>query len=640
MPAAPPPPPPAPAPATGAVLLLAGATGLSLGLAEIGALWLRRLLVHRWMGVGPDALWMAPLAYATLFVLLAGLGLVLGRRVTSRERAAALALGGVVFVADWTELHIFHPSLHKAAILLLALGLARLVTGPALRARPAVVRRTAGVLAAVVATACVAVSAGHWVAARRAATRVDARPGAGAAAPNILLLVLDTVRGANLSLYGYGRPTAPVLTRLAERGVAFERAYSTAPWTLPSHVTLLTGRHPHAFRADWWQPYQGHVPSMAEMLAGAGYTTGGFVGNTINCALETGLGRGFDVYRDHAVSLGEAIEATSLGRLLSGNRILRRWLATEQLPARRHAADVNREVLTWVRAQGERPWFAFVNYFDAHQPYVPPPDLAGAFGPAPPPPSLVSRVWNGGRPWARTPAFDDDTARMIAAYDASIAGLDRAIGALLDSLPRGRPTVIVVTADHGEEFGEHGWFEHGLTLYPLALHVPLVIVAEDRAPAGVRVTETVSLRDVMATVLDLAAVSPPVAPRGRSLARYWQEGAEPGVALAELSWVPRAPPGSPAQLGDARALIIDDQEFILRGDSTAELLELAGTPAGRRSWGGDIRATDSADWYVQALRRIVPDSLWERPKPTGFTSGILAEVPASPPPPAPDEAPR
>ncbi len=625
---------PLPAPSTGAVLLVAGTVGLGLGLAEFGALWVRRLLVHRWMGVGPDALWMAPLAYASLFVVVSGLLVMFGRWVTSRERAAVLAVGSVVFLGSWAGLHIFHPLLHKAAILLLALGLARLGTEPLLRARPGVARGMALVLALLVGAAGLLVSAGRRLAARYHASEVADRPAAAATAPNVLLLVLDTVRGANLSLYGYGRPTTPVLTRLAERGVTFERAYSTAPWTLPSHVTLLTGRHPHAFRADWWQPYQGNVPSVAEVLAAAGYTTGGFVGNTINCAVETGLGRGFDVYRDHAVTLGEAVEATSLGRLLSGNRIVRRWLATEELPARRHAADVNREVLTWVRAQGERPWFAFVNYFDAHQPYVPPPDLANAFGPAPAAPPLAERVWNGGRPWARTPAFNDDTARMIAAYDASIAGLDRAVGALLDSLPRGRPTVIVVTADHGEEFGEHGWFEHGLTLYPLALHVPLVIVAEGRAPAGLRIRETVSLRDVMATVLDLATVEPPVAPRGRTLARYWQEGAEPGVALAELSWVPRAPRGSPAQLGDARALIVDDHEFILRGDSTAELLALADTPAGRRVWGGDVRQTDSADWYVQALRRIVPDSLWEHPKQTGFTTGLLPPAPpvsASPP---------
>ena len=112
---------------------------------------------------------------------------------------------------------------------------------------------------------------------------------------NVILVVLDTVRADRLGLYGYSRNTTPNLDGLARRGVVFDRAFSTAPWTAPSHASLFTGRWPHELSVGWNRPLDGASPTLAEFLRAQGYATAGFVANTTYCSYETGLARGFGV---------------------------------------------------------------------------------------------------------------------------------------------------------------------------------------------------------------------------------------------------------------------------------------------------------------------------------------------------------
>ena len=125
------------------------------------------------------------------------------------------------------------------------------------------------------------------------------RPLPPADSPNVLLIVLDTVRADHLSLYGYHRATTPMLERLAKRGIRFDEVRATAPWTLPSHASMFTGRWPHELGVEWMTPLRGKFPTLAEYLGSHGYATAGFAANTLFCSYDTGIDRGFTHYEDY-----------------------------------------------------------------------------------------------------------------------------------------------------------------------------------------------------------------------------------------------------------------------------------------------------------------------------------------------------
>src|SRR5262249_26112196 len=160
-------------------------------------------------------------------------------------------------------------------------------------------------------------------------------------APNVLLIVLDTVRAANLSLYGYPRPTTPQLELFAENGVSFERALSPAPCTLAPHATMFTGRFPHELSVDWVPPLDASYTTLAEYLSDRGYLTAGFVSNTRYCSYEHGLDRGFVHYEDYPVSPEQIVVSSSLVRYLSTMPPLRETTANPELPPRKSPAETN-----------------------------------------------------------------------------------------------------------------------------------------------------------------------------------------------------------------------------------------------------------------------------------------------------------
>ena len=229
--------------------------------------------------------------------------------------------------------------------------------------------------------------------------RRDLRPLPQPGSANVLLVVLDTVAAEHLSLYGYARPTSPTMAELAERGVRFERAQSSSSWTLPSHASLFTGRWPHELSAGWLTPLDGAFPTLAEFLGARGYATAGFIGNCWYCACGSGLERGFDSYTDYIFPRLTAFKAASLVRrtvdgLREAEQFLEDWLDIDVLKApvdrlfmlvnadRKAAAEVNQEFLDWLtrRRQPNRPFFAFLNYYDAHSPYELPPATVRRFG--------------------------------------------------------------------------------------------------------------------------------------------------------------------------------------------------------------------------------------------------------------------
>ena len=218
--------------------------------------------------------------------------------------------------------------------------------------------------------------------------------------PNVLMIVLDTVRADHLSPYGYHRDTSPNLARLAARGVRFEQARSTAPWTLPSHASMFTGRWPHELSARTGHPLDATYPTLAEVLSRKGYAAAGFVANTHNGNGWYGLDRGFaryeDFYRNTEVSTTEILLSSSLGRSLvksgPGGRILRYLSGGSPYSARKDASMINRDALSWLSGREGRPFFVFLNYYDAHGPYVPPEGTAPRFTRADVPSAAHARI--------------------------------------------------------------------------------------------------------------------------------------------------------------------------------------------------------------------------------------------------------
>ncbi|HEX6559361.1 MAG TPA: sulfatase, partial [Longimicrobiales bacterium] len=396
--------------------------------------------------------------------------------------------------------------------------------------------------------------------------------GASANAPNLLLIIWDTVRASNLSLFGYVRPTTPVLERLAKQSVVFENAIASAPWTLPSHASFLTGALPHQLEADWTSPLDRKTRTLAEFLRQHGYDTAGFVGNTYYCSEESGLNRGFIHYEDFKrTSFTQLITGSALIRAVYAHDGIRHALHLDEEPGRKNAQEINRDVLGWLRSNRGHPFFAFVNYFDAHAPYLPPAPFDTRFG--------------AKRP-GRNPLISEERAMSreelrteIDQYDGAIAYLDHSLGQLLDSLDaRGilDNTIVVVAADHGEQFGEHGLISHGNSLYLPLLHVPLLIRAPKLAPAGQRVPQWVSLRDVPATLAELASPANRGAFPGRSLARFWDGSPQgrPDTLLTEVSQSSGLPARYPVSRGDMRSVIAAPNQFIANSNGTEEFYDL------------------------------------------------------------------
>jgi arylsulfatase A-like enzyme len=334
-----------------------------------------------------------------------------------------------------------------------------------------------------------------------------AAPAAGpapAGAPNVLLIFLDTVRYDDAQLM-------PNLKKLASSGVVYDRAWASAPWTLPSHLGVLTGMPP------WKVPYDAAShrflydgPTLAERFAARGYATAAIFANPY-LGPDPFFHRGFQNFH---VSTPCAPCLSGLATLLS--RALEHAGRDPTFfapPDWMNASDVTAKALRTIeRANG--PYFLALNYMDAHSPYYVERACRG--------PGFVQATGADWKAWGRTynsraPLAPGPAARLRAQYRAAMHCMDRSIGRLLDEVQRtrdGRQTIIAVVGDHGEEFGSHGMVGHGQSLYRQVLHVPLIVKAPDQAPQ--RVAGEVSTLDLYDQLLRYLPESrQPLHPRPR-----------------------------------------------------------------------------------------------------------------------------
>jgi arylsulfatase A-like enzyme len=356
--------------------------------------------------------------------------------------------------------------------------------------------------------------------------------------------------------------------------VTFTRAIAPAPWTLPSHASMFTGRWPHALSTGPWSPLDATYPTLAEYLRDRGYLTAGFVANREYCSHEFGLSRGFVHYEDYRATPGQALLYTSLGSTAMREFPLVQRLQTYDNFGRKSAEQVTGDFLRWqARAAGSQPFFAFLNYWDPHDPYTPPAEFAAQFAPP------------GSR--GGTPPVDPPDPETLAAlqghYDASIAYADEQVGALIDALAgRGvlEDTAVMILSDHGEHFGEHGLMLHGGSLYTQEIHVPLLISHPSLVPSGQAVDAPASLRNIAATAVELAGLAGDAPFPGMSLSRMWAGEPSDDPVLSEADQVQHLSERYPAAQGRLASLVQGSLHYIRREfDGGEELYDLEGDPA-------------------------------------------------------------
>jgi arylsulfatase A-like enzyme len=345
------------------------------------------------------------------------------------------------------------------------------------------------------------------------------------------LITIDTLRADHLSAYGYPRRTSPNLDALAAEGALFEVAYSESNTTNPSHATILTGapmqvhgvvNTPQGLEAPG-------LPMLAERFQSAGYATAAIVSARHLNQGPSGFGRGFGTYLD--------VEETQRG---AGETVA---LASE-----------------WIEAHAQQPFFVWLHLFDPHTPYAPPPPYDTRF-PSPPGPRIdvmfgrlshdeffrthpmpaaerealsaeFSRNFEGTIGYNRMGVTPSELAHLTALYDGEIAYADASLGDLFSTLSRlglDDHTLVVVTSDHGEAFGEHGLYAIHRTIYEETLRIPLILRYPGRIPAGQRLQTPVQHLDIAPTVLGYAGLSPSESLRGESLAPLLSDGAAPPI---------------------------------------------------------------------------------------------------------------
>src|SRR4051794_8326255 len=327
------------------------------------------------------------------------------------------------------------------------------------------------------------------------------------AAPNIVLIVMDTVRADQLSAYGYGRNTTPHLAQFAKSATLYARAYAPANMTLPSHASLFTGlygsEHTAHYDEGWnvGRPLPERALTAAELLAARGYATACIAANGY-LAEGFGLDQGFDHLDVRAPRMVYGMASDFYlrsGIAALASRVIELPRDTRRLS--RGGEEISALAIAYVDrvAAKRRPFFLVLNYCDAHHPYIPPAPYDTMFPgrDATQPVDLSERLltaFTEGHPKI-TPR---QRAHLISQYDGSIAYLDLEIARVFAALQqRGvyDRTLIIVLADHGESFGEHGAMTHGLTNYEPETRVPLIVKRPGQT-AGEVVAAPVSLLDV------------------------------------------------------------------------------------------------------------------------------------------------
>lgn len=316
--------------------------------------------------------------------------------------------------------------------------------------------------------------------------------------PNIILISIDTLRADHLGCYGYKRPTSAFLDEFSSKSVLFEDVTAPAPWTLPSHGSMLTGYYPSRLGLTSHNSILGEdAETLAMLLSNRGFATGGVV-NSLYLSKEYGFARGFEQFK---------------------------YVPESHQPQGAAGAIINL-AKQWFDRHRDRQFFFFLHLYDVHSDYRSMPEYTNRFA------GKYSGKVNGSTAQllafreGQFPLDSNDREHLIDLYDAEICQLDEKLGVLFDYL-RGLGVLdnsyVIITSDHGEEFLDHGGVLHGRTQYQELIHVPLLI-AGPGIPKGRRIKNTASLVDVTPTVLGLVGAEHSGKSEGVDLSGLWKSG--------------------------------------------------------------------------------------------------------------------
>ncbi|MCL4523075.1 MAG: sulfatase [Acidobacteria bacterium] len=555
------------------LLLLAAWFGLAGGLLEGFFAW--TLQQARWVAwsrlsssVDLNILWASALVNTLLFVVLGAVLLPVLTR-WGRWPALAAALFGTLTAYGWLSTS---GRLRERGVIMLSLGLGAVAWRWMERAparRLTLMRRSVVPLVLICLLAWVSVNGGERIWEKVQVARLPQPP---ANTPNVLLIVLDTLRADHVGSYGYPRPTTPNLDAFAKQGVLFEKTFANASWTLPSHTSIFTGRLPSEHGAGLW-PYDGRFPTLAEIMSQHGFATGGFVANQLMCSAAFGLSRGFQRWKNLSWGWGDIFTHSTFG--LKFHKLYRGYLNSYQNFSGMSAPEVNERFLSWLDGRDARPFFAFLNYMEVHEPTRPPREFAARFSDDPE--ALDRTAWRKPQKYPyQSPGF-----RRLAldSYDASLAYLDSQIGALLEELRKrnlDQNTLVIITSDHGESLGEHGLDGHRSALYLEQIRVPLLLRFPGRIPENRRVPGVAGLQDLASTIAEMAGVQKHPFP-GVSLASRWSGGETSGDELFAVSELDHFPFSSlekwPCYHGAIKSIISSRWHYISHQKFGVELFD-------------------------------------------------------------------
>lgn len=436
----------------------------------------------------------------------------------------------------------------------------------------------------------------------------------GAAGPNVILISLDSCRPDHLSAYGYSRPTSPRLDELAARGTLFENCFSSTSWTLPAHMALFTSLPDtaHGVYDNGQPPLDPYRVVLAQQFKARGYATAGFVsGPYLHPAF--GFDRGFDEYFN-CTSYLDAKDFT--------DSRFREFKADAHRESHRDVTNPRlfEKVHQWLDARGPEPFFAFVHVWDIHYDYTPPPPYDTLFDPGYTGPITGA---NFEKNPAIHPKMDKrDLEHVIALYDGEIACTDEYLGKLFDEIDaRGlrERTLIVVTADHGEEFFEHGSKGHQKSLFEEVLRIPLIVSWPGRVPAGLRVKEQSRIIDIAPTIAELCGLPVNREGVGKSLVPSFDGRGRDLPAYAELELATAG--------ASLRSVRTPDYKIVWNNRrNRGNLFEIATDPGEREPRTGDSKYAEIAIKYLREWNAFVDQLAQSLPRSKGEAAAAPPEA--------------